>query len=121
MPAADGHVYCSLAIAATRLVEWEKAAKDGKSMHGEDLVFTMPLSAAVRSHAQPLKCRSHGLRARCAAPESVRGHRIGTRMRHRRAEGSRAHRPRQWVTVLLLLLLLLLLLANRKAVCVPLK
>ena len=42
-------------------------------------------------------------------------------MRHRRAEGSRAHRPRQWVTVLLLLLLLLLLLANRKAVCVPLK
>ena len=58
-------------------------------------MFTVPLSAAVRSHAQTLKCRSYGLRTRGAAPESVRGHRIGTQMRHRRAEGSRAHRPRQ--------------------------
>ena len=44
-----------------------------KTRSTEDLMFTMPLSAAVRSHAQPFKCNSRGQRAHCGAAQPIIG------------------------------------------------
>ena len=70
---------------------------------------------------EPLKCRSHGLRARCAAPESVRGHQNRTQMRRWRAEGSSAHRPRQCGNSVTPTTPTLHPQQHRRAVCDPLK
>ena len=83
--------------------------------------FIFDRSRTSESHVQPLKCRSHGLRARCAAPESVRGHQNRTQMRRWRAEGSSAHRPRQCGNSVTPTTPTLHPQQHRRAVCDPLK